>query len=94
MSIIERCAPMKPFQHLFAFQAARLVGIKGVVRGLMPFAEISDETMLLRIEVDIVNQICKIVFIVNQDSAKRFLKQATAALIHLVKRFGVRVKEI
>ncbi len=58
-----------------------------------PVAEILDQAVLLRIAVDIGDQVHEVDIRLHLDAPERLQKQVAAAVICLVDRLGVGIKE-
>ena len=85
---------LKPRQHLSALHTRRSFGQDCAVRRIRPIAKVFYKAVLLRVEMDVGNQLRKVGIRRHGDSMKRMLEQTPRPVVFLVNGLGVSVEQI
>jgi hypothetical protein len=74
MKLFEAFFAVEPAQHLFALQLRRALRAQRAIRRPRPLAKVIHEAVLLRVEMDVENEIREITVRRNLDATKVLLE--------------------
>ena len=94
MRRLERGGASEPGQHRRALQPRRLGGQQGLVGGVGIAPKVVDDSVVLRIAMDVPNQGAEAPLRGHVDPSEALLKKAARPAIGFVDGFGVAVEEV
>lgn len=94
MNFLEVVFVSKPVEHGRFVYPCWFIMQYGVVGGVGLVAEISDDTMFLRVAMNVGDQIVKVSIVADGDSSKWIFKQASGTAVFFIHRFSIGITQI